>query len=102
MMFIFSVFHWGYPFWANLVTIFIIVSNEIWYYDYFEYAEFNGENLVLQKKLSGSARIWYVDQFYYAKFNGGVHFFCFGLEITYLDKLALKNKNWQFQLKFGT
>ena len=48
LMFIFFVFDWNYPFWANLVK---------------------------KVKLSIKAEIWYLDQFECAEFNGGVHSF---------------------------
>ena len=46
-------------------------------------------NLVQQSKLSG------------AEFNGAVYFFCFWPEVPFLGKFGPKNKNCQFQLKFG-
>ena len=35
-------------------------------------------------------------------FNGGVHFICFRLDISFLEKLGPKNRNCQFKLRFVT
>ena len=45
--------------------------------------------------------IWYWELFKYVEFNGNFHFFCFRLEVFFLDKFGFKNLNFQFKLKFG-
>ena len=72
VVFTFSVLDQKNPFWANLVQKFKFVQN-IWYKDYFQYAEF----------------------------SGGVNFMCFKLEIPFLGKFGEKNQNCQFKLKIG-
>ena len=42
-MFTLSVFEWKYLFLANWVPKFEIIQNQIWYLDYFEYAELNSD-----------------------------------------------------------
>ena len=45
-----------------------------------------------KSKLSIEAnKIWYLDWFEYTEFNGDVHFFCFQPEIMLLDKFGSKN-----------
>ena len=46
--------------------------------------------------------IWYLDYFEYAEFNGGIPFFCFKQEIPVLRKFDPKNQNCPYKLKFGT
>ena len=41
-------------------------------------------------------------QFEYAEFSGYVHFFCFLLELAFLDKFGPTNQNCPFKLKFRT
>ena len=43
MMFIFPIFHWKYPFWANLVQK-IKIACEIRFLDLLEYPEFSGDS----------------------------------------------------------
>ena len=79
-MFTFCVFDWEIPFlgtfWGDLVQKIKTVSL-IW-------------NLV--PRLTE-----------YAEFiNGGIHFFCVRPETLFWGKFSPKNKNCQFQLKFGT
>ena len=74
-MFTFSVFDWNDPFLTSLVEKFKTV-NLSW-------------NLV--RSLNRICKIqWWCS------------FYLFYLEIPFLDKLAPKNKNCQFRLKFGT
>ena len=55
-----------------------------------------------KSKLSIYVEICYPDQFEYAQFNGDIQFFCFQAEILFLGEFGPKNKNCQFELKFGT
>ena len=52
--------------------------------------------------LSVQAEIWYLDYFEYAEFNDDVFFFCFTSEIHLLGKFDAKNQNSWLMLKFGT
>ena len=36
----------------------------------------------------------------YVEYSGNLHFSCFGLEIPFLGKFCLKNKNGLFKMKF--
>lgn len=49
-------------------------GSDIWYQDYFEYAEYEGDNL----------------------------FFCFSLEVTFFGKFGPTNQKFLFKLEFGT
>ena len=53
-------------------------------------------------QLSVQAEIWYLDYFEYAEFNDDVFFFCFTSEIHLLGKFDAKNQNSWLMLKFGT
>ena len=75
VMFILSVFHWKYPFWANLVKKIKIIS---WSW-----------NLV--------ARLIWI-----CRIQWWCSFFCFWLEMPFLGKFGPKNQNCHFKLKFGT
>ena len=55
-----------------------------------------------KSKLSVWAEIWYQDWFEYADFNGGVQIFSFRWETPSFGKLGSKNQNCQFRLKFCT
>ena len=76
MLFIFLLFQWKYPFWANLVQKFKIVTLS-W-------------NLVA--KLIGTCRIQWWCSF----------FFRFWVEIALMGKFGPKYQNCHFKLKFGT
>ena len=54
-----------------------------------------------QKKLQVYAEIWYQNWFEYAEFNDDVHFFSFWPEILF-GKFGPKKQNCQFKLKIGT
>ena len=55
-----------------------------------------------ESKLLVQADIWFLDYFEYAEFDVILHVFCFRLEITALGKFCPSNCNYQFKLKFGT
>ena len=74
-MFTFSVFNWNYAFWANLVQK-TKIENVSW-------------NLVFILIRIRRIQRW-------------CSFYCFRLEIPFLDKLDPKNQNCQFKLKFRT
>ena len=59
-------------------------------------------NFVQKSKLSVYFEIWYLNYFEYAEFNGIVHLFCFRLEVPFLGKFGPKNQNCQFVMKLGT
>ena len=47
-----------------------------------------------KKELSVQAEIWYLDYFEYAEFNAVVFFFCFRSEKLILSKIDTKNQNF--------
>ena len=55
-----------------------------------------------ESKLLVQADVWFLDYFEYAEFDVILHVFCFRLEITALGKFCPSNYNYQFKLKFGT
>ena len=114
----FSVFHWKYPFCANLVQIIEIVTSSWnlvpttiricriqWWLTFFLFLGGNalfGQNWPKKSKLSVEAEISKLDYFEYAELNDTVHFFSFGVEIPFLGKFGPRNENCHFKLKFGT
>ena len=73
VVFAFSVLDWKYPFWANLVQKFEIVSLS--------------QNLVLRLIWICSIQWWF-------------HFICFRLEIPFLTILVQKNQNFHVTYAF--
>ena len=56
----------------------------------------------IKSKLSVYAEIWYLDYFKYAECSGDADFFHFLPETSCLGKFGPKIQNCQFRLKFGT
>ena len=54
---------------------------------------FTVSKLLRENQLSGLTEIWYVDWFEYAEFNGCVHLFWFRLKVPFLGKFAPENQN---------
>ena len=54
---------------------------------------FTVSKLLRENQLCGLTEIWYVDWFEYAEFNGCVHFFWFRLKVPFLGKFAPENQN---------
>ena len=85
------------------------VKAEIWYQDWFEYAEVNGgahlfcfrpknpfwAYLVQKFKWFIQNKVWFKDQFEYTEFNGGVHFTCLRLEILFFEILKIVILSWK-------
>ena len=69
VMFIFYVFNWKYPFWANLGKSF--VEDETWHQDWLEYDEFDGY-------------VWYIS---------------FGKQIFILVNFGSKSQNCAIKMK---
>ena len=55
-----------------------------------------GQIWTKKTKLSVSPEVWYQDYFDYAEFNGALHFSCFRRETTFLGKFGPKLQNRQF------
>ena len=53
-----------------------------------------------KSKLLFQAKISYLDYLEYAEFRSDVHFLCFRVELPFLGKIAPRNRNFYFKLKF--
>ena len=108
MVFTFLVLAHKYRFWGssihnikifrlswNLVPKPIWVCTIQWWCSLFQFLNVNTLSLKIwsrKSKLFVLAEMSYLDYFEYAGLNGDVRFFCFGLEILFLEKFDAKNQ----------